>query len=214
MSSLTLLLLVDAFRPDYLRDAPYIRGLAQRGATGRLREPFGFVPRAAYFGGLTPEQSGATHMYWFDPERSPFDAAMNLPLGLGTDEQRRSMRRLLDDRARTRVPAFARHYVSCLNIPRACLPFLAVAEEYAPWESRVGFRVPLGDGEPPRLQATPLGGMRYDGGPCGTTVGRPIRYMRCTVISSSARSIASRCSGAKSDRRCESRFSKSVRGRT
>ena len=76
------------------------------------------------------------------------------------------------------------------------------------------FRVPLGDGEPPRLQATPLGGMRYDGGPCGTTVGRPIRYMRCTVISSSARSIASRCSGAKSDRRCESRFSKSVRGRT
>ncbi len=140
MSSLTLALLVDAFRPDYLRDAPYIRGLARRGATGRLREPFGFVPRAAYFGGLTPEQSGATHMYWFDPARSPFDAATNLPLDLGTPEECRAMRRFLDDRARSRVPAFARHYVSCLNIPPACLPFLAVAEEYAPWESRLGFR--------------------------------------------------------------------------
>jgi len=140
MSALTLLLLVDAFRPDYQRDAPYMRALAHRGLVGRLREPFGFVPRAAYFGGLSPEQSGATHMYWFDPERSPFGAAAGLPLDSGTAEERKAMRCFLDERARARVPAFARHYASSLNIPRACLPFFALAEAHAPWEPGAGFR--------------------------------------------------------------------------
>src|SRR5262245_28223102 len=46
---LTLLLLVDALRPDYVARAPALKGLAAASATGRLRECFGFVPRAAYF---------------------------------------------------------------------------------------------------------------------------------------------------------------------
>ena len=55
-----------------------------------------------------------------------------------------------------------------------------------------------GMGELPRLQATPLGGLRYDGRPCATIVDRPIRFMRCTAISSSAQSIASLFCGARS----------------
>ena len=53
---MTLLLLVDALRPDYVGRAPWLRSLAGRSATGALRECFGFVPRAAYFGGLDAAQ--------------------------------------------------------------------------------------------------------------------------------------------------------------
>ena len=85
-SSLTLLLLLDAFRPDYLRHTPYIRSLAHSGATGALRECFGFLPRAAYFGGLNAEQFGFTNMYCFDPENSIFSSARAVvtPVASGT----------------------------------------------------------------------------------------------------------------------------------
>lgn len=59
MSRLVMLLLLDAFRPDYLAR------LAERSATGTLREPFGFVGRPAYFGALTPGQFGFSNMYCY-----------------------------------------------------------------------------------------------------------------------------------------------------
>ena len=56
MTQLTLLVLVDAFRRDYLERTSFIHRLAAGSAVGSLREDFGFVPRAAYFGGLTPSR--------------------------------------------------------------------------------------------------------------------------------------------------------------
>jgi hypothetical protein len=76
--TMTLLLLLDAFRPDYLRHTPFIRSLAQESATGFMRECFGFLPRAAYFGGLDAAQSGFTNMYCFDPENSVFSSTRAL----------------------------------------------------------------------------------------------------------------------------------------
>ena len=76
---LTLLLLVDALRHDYVERTQFLRALAGAGATARLREDFGFVPRAAYFGGLSPEQYGFTNMYCCDPVASPFGIARGPP---------------------------------------------------------------------------------------------------------------------------------------
>ena len=141
MTSLTLLLFVDAFRPDYLRDAPYLAGLAGRSASGRLREPFGFLPHAAYFGGLSPEQVGFTNLLCCDPARSPFAVARWLPkTAFTTEKTAAQIRRYVDEQARSRVSAFAASYASSLNIPGELLAHFAVAEPEAPWSSKAGYR--------------------------------------------------------------------------
>lgn len=140
-TALTLMLLLDAFRPDYLQHTPYLRDLAGHSATGCLRECFGFLPRAAYFGGLDAEQFGFTNMYCFDPENSVFSSARAV-----TGSQPRppsplegQLRKYVEERARSRVPAFARHYVSTAQIPLAWLPYFDLVEKRAPWDKQVGY---------------------------------------------------------------------------
>jgi hypothetical protein len=107
---LTLMVLVDALRPDYLTQAPYLRALATAGATGTLRECFGFVPRQAYFGGLTAEQYGFTNMYCWDPESSPFSVARGLPVAAleRIPDEAAACRRWVEQTARERLTPFAR----------------------------------------------------------------------------------------------------------
>src|SRR5580765_5009148 len=112
--TMTLLLLLDAFRPDYIRHTPFIRSLARESATGFMRECFGFLPRAAYFGGLDAAQSGFTNMYCFDPENSVFSStrALSAHCGGTSPEQQSELRQFVDQRAKERLPAFAKHYAS------------------------------------------------------------------------------------------------------
>ncbi len=139
MPGLVLALLVDALKPEYLRYAPFMRGLAARGATGRLREDFGFVPRAAYFGGLSAGAYGFTNMYAFDPVRSPFGAAAALP-SLGPRLERAAgIRAFLQARARGQLPAFAASYATTASIPLRVLPAFDVVEKHAPWEPAAGY---------------------------------------------------------------------------
>ena len=141
MSALTLLLMVDAFRPDYLRDAPFLRRLAASGATGRLREPFGFLPHAAYFAGLSPEEYGYSNIWCCDPSRSPFSVARWLPAGaLTTNLTASRFRSHLDGWAQRRVSSYAASFVSSQHIPSELLPHLAVAEVDAPWSGNAGYR--------------------------------------------------------------------------
>jgi hypothetical protein len=141
MASLTLLLLVDAFRPDYLREAPYLSGLAKTSAVGRLREPFGFLPRAAYFGGLSPEQFGFSNMFACDPDRSPFAGARWLPqAAFDTVKTAADARQYVDAQARVRSSPFAASYVSSLNIPVRLLPFFAATETEPAWSAKAGYR--------------------------------------------------------------------------
>src|SRR5213080_4652630 len=111
---LTLLVLVDALRPDYVTRAPYLKQLAASSATGVFRECFGFVPRAAYFGGLNAEEYGFTNMYCFDPTESPFTMARALPSSRSGSrmEAAAGVRQVLEASARERVPPFAKSYVS------------------------------------------------------------------------------------------------------
>ena len=41
---------------DYLARTEFLRDLSRRGGVGAMEEPFGFLPRAAYFGGLNQLQ--------------------------------------------------------------------------------------------------------------------------------------------------------------
>ena len=135
MSDFTLMLLLDAFRPDYFVRTRFLRGLAGRSATGQLRECFGFVPRAAYFGGLSAEQFGFTNMFCYDPAHSPFRAAKSFA-GRSPDEARTA----LNDAARKALPAYAAQYVSSFQIPLDQAAQFDVVEKRAPWDKQVGFR--------------------------------------------------------------------------
>jgi hypothetical protein len=141
MRRLTLCVLLDAFRPDYIRHAPYLRALSD-GRAAELREPFGFLPRAAYFGGLSPEQVGFTNMYACDPERSPFGLARAFDTRRVPPAAYESWgaRGKIEESARVKVTPFARAYISTAQIPLSLLPSFSVVEEYAPWDRRVGYQ--------------------------------------------------------------------------
>lgn len=139
--SLTLMVLVDALRPDYVARMPFLKSLASRSAVGRLRECFGFVPRAAYFGGLNAAQFGFTNMFCFDPAASPFSVSRWLPSSSegAAVERAMGLRQLVEERARSRVPHFAKAYVSTGDTPLPWLRYFDLVERRAPWDRQVGF---------------------------------------------------------------------------
>lgn len=139
MTHLVLAVLVDAFKPEYLRHAPFLRGLASHGWTGRLREDFGFVPRAAYFGGLDAGAYGFTNMFALDPSASPFRAARGLPRVGPWLERAGSLRHILESRARALLTPFAAHYAATAAIPFDVLPQFAPVETGAPWREDAGY---------------------------------------------------------------------------
>jgi hypothetical protein len=142
MTQLTLLVLIDAFRRDYLERTTFIDKLAATSAVGALREDFGFVPRAAYFGGLSPNESGFTNMFCCDPAASPFGVARGLPAsGLGrAAEDELGLRGWIEAEARRRVLPYAASYLSTVDIPIDVLPNFDLVEKRAPWDPAVGYR--------------------------------------------------------------------------
>ena len=147
MTHLTLLLLIDAFRRDYVDRTSHIRQLASEGRAGALKEDFGFVPRAAYFGGLTPAQSGFTNMFCFDPAASPFGVARGVPSSTQGRivEDQFGLRTWVESEARRRVTSYAASYLSAQEIPLDLLHNFDVAEKRAPWDPAVGHRTVFHD---------------------------------------------------------------------
>ncbi len=140
MTRLTLVLLLDAFRNDYVGRTSFIRDLASQGRHGAMREHFGFLPRAAYFGGLEPGQAGFTNMFCCDPEASPFGLARGLSPSHGASSERIGARQWIEAEARRRVTPFAASYLTSGAIPLSLLPWFNVTETRAPWDRRVGYR--------------------------------------------------------------------------
>ncbi len=133
---MVVLILIDAFRWDYPDRTDFIKSLALQGVRGNFIEPFGFVPRDAYFGGLTPEESGYTHMFHEDPEGSPFTLGHGLSrlpreVIFGKDS---TLRTAVRNGARRYVPPFGKHYLSSLDIPLTIVDQFNISERYAPWE--------------------------------------------------------------------------------
>jgi hypothetical protein len=142
MTKLTLVLLLDAFRHDYVGRTSFIRNLATRSRRGAMREHFGFLPRAAYFGGLDPSEAGFTNMFCCDPEASPFGLARGLSFGRSdrASRERLGARQWIESEARRRVTPFAASYLTSGAIPLTLLPWFNVTETRAPWDRQVGYR--------------------------------------------------------------------------
>lgn len=137
---LLLMILLDAFRPDYLPRTRWLAQWAHKCLRGSLREPFGFSPRASYFGGLKPSEAKFTHLFCYDPADSPFGIAR----GLSWIEEKAPTlvspaRAWLTHVGRERVPPFAAAYLSTFEIPIRFLPFFSPTEKYAPWDPKVGY---------------------------------------------------------------------------
>ncbi|MBI4893137.1 MAG: alkaline phosphatase family protein [Acidobacteria bacterium] len=136
---MVLLLLLDAFRPDYLAYAPFLTGLARQSWTGAYQETFGFTPRDSYFRGATPAESGYTHMFRFDPVASPFFAARHFPPeGAISAELRWRLRSKLHDLAGKSTSSFAASYLHSFEIPFRLLPCFDLAEKTPPWQRAAG----------------------------------------------------------------------------
>lgn len=72
MSEVTVFILLDGFKYDYLKYAPYMSAL-EGAYLAKIKEPFGFLStRPAIFAGLWPEQSGLCNFLYYSPETSPF----------------------------------------------------------------------------------------------------------------------------------------------
>jgi hypothetical protein len=134
--------IIDAFRPDYLRYTRHLRRLAETSRVGRLRESFGFCPHAAYFGGLAPSETGFTNRYWLDPDRSPFSAARCLagPATATDASLEGAARSYIADDGRRRTTPFASTYLDTAAIPLDVLHRFDVAEQLPPWDPNVGYR--------------------------------------------------------------------------
>ncbi|MGZ8779141.1 MAG: alkaline phosphatase family protein [Thermoanaerobaculia bacterium] len=127
-----LAVLIDALNPLYLDYMPALRRMQEASISGRFREPLGFTPREAYFGGLTPNETGYTHMFRMhaDSTFNPFSIARHFP---------ESARPELDHMQSYLQPAFAALYARTLAIPWHFLPYFVVSERYSPWDPRKGY---------------------------------------------------------------------------
>jgi len=111
---------------------PVLRRFRDGGTSGRLREPLGFTPREAYFGGLTPNEVGYTHMF-----RPHTEASVN-PFGIAAHFEERYRPRI-DALQEYLQPPFASLYARTLVIPWHLVPFFEVSERYSPWDPRKGY---------------------------------------------------------------------------
>ncbi len=116
-----------------------MKSLAQQSATGWLREGFGFVPRAAYFGGLTTEQSGFTNMFCWDPFRSVFAAARQWS-EQEAQEVGLNLRAYVEETARDRLTPFSKAYLMSAEIPLEYIWYFDLVEKKAPWDKDVGYK--------------------------------------------------------------------------
>lgn len=140
--SAVVLLLLDAFRYDYLKPdvTPFLCACASKGRyIERVVPGFGYCERAEIFTGKTPLETGYLTAIGFDPERSPFKgmetylralalAEACLPVNLARRALRKTVR-----------PYFLAqpHGLDCYHIPYRFLSYLALTEDYYDlWDPR------------------------------------------------------------------------------
>jgi len=84
MKSITVFVMLDACRPDYInkRTTPFMYNLAINGFSGSVKPTFGFEPDAAYLAGRYPDEADGGAQFWHMPEKSPFGFTRLLPKSL------------------------------------------------------------------------------------------------------------------------------------
>jgi glycosyltransferase involved in cell wall biosynthesis/predicted AlkP superfamily pyrophosphatase or phosphodiesterase len=125
-SNVVLLILIDGLRHDYIiqEDSPFLFDLARQNVFGIVRETFAFQLRPAFFAGLYPEECDIAHLYYYDPDASPFASI-----------SKRTQSRDQLDRAVKKIEAKRGHsasayYGSSSEIPFDLLDYFAFSEKY------------------------------------------------------------------------------------
>ena len=137
MKKITLVILIDGLRHDYINseNAPFLSSLAKTGVRGSVRETFAFQLRPAFFAGLYPESANIAHLYWFEPENSPFWFTQYLPQQVfELPYIRRYKRRILEIIPRLiekrKGNSASANYASSSAIPYQLLKYFSFSEKH------------------------------------------------------------------------------------
>ncbi len=142
MKKVTYIILIDGLRYDYLneKDTPFLCSLEKNGIGGIVRETFAFQLRPAFFAGLYPEDCDIAHLYWHNPEDSPFRITRYIPREiLSLPKIGNLYFRLLTSYARSieRKKGYSASslYLSLSEIPYKSLRYFAFSERVNTWEA-------------------------------------------------------------------------------
>jgi len=117
MKSITVFVMLDACRPDYIakETTPFLYRLASKGYISPIQPTFGFEPDAAYLAGLFPDQADGGAQFWYAPDQSPFRLSRFFPRGLNNlpDIAQKVIRKLIVKLTRSTSP----------NLSTARIPF-------------------------------------------------------------------------------------------
>ena len=144
MNKITVVILIDGLRHDYLNltDSPFLYSLANKGISGIVQETFAFQLRLAFFAGLYPESCDVGHLYWCDPETSPFKLTKYIPeVALRIPKLGGYYKRFLGKYAksveRRRGNSASARYAELSQIPYNLLKYFGFSEKRLPWEPGV-----------------------------------------------------------------------------
>ncbi|MCA9806278.1 MAG: hypothetical protein KC777_30125, partial [Cyanobacteria bacterium HKST-UBA02] len=128
--ALTLFVILDAFRHDFLSRAPYLSAIAEW--TGDVRETFGFIStRPAMCAGVFPEETGLCFEYQFRPDGKTYSRSLARGISAAEHLVPRKLARLAATawvRSTSRNPV-ARRTAVVGNLPAEWLPFFELAEQ-------------------------------------------------------------------------------------
>lgn len=129
MSNITITVLVDALRHDFItrEDSPFLYSLLGKSITGNIKEPFAFIMHPTWFAGLCPETSNKSQFYWYFPTTSPYKFTKFFPL---LSDKIPMLRRSLDEIAR-HISRYS--YGTAPHVPLNMLKHFDFADKLSPW---------------------------------------------------------------------------------
>ena len=122
--------MLDAFRPDYLPRTKFLYNLSKYSVVGTLEETFGFIPRPAYFGGLTPNDYGFSNMFKYNKNEKPFISSKYIHNNRFINES--TKRYFILQNSKEYLTNFEAAYADTLNIPLKYLHHFSLSEKYHP----------------------------------------------------------------------------------
>jgi hypothetical protein len=140
----TFAILLDGLRYGCINptDAPFLWSLQQEGIWGAVVETFAFQTRPAFFAGLWPEECDICHLFWYDPDSSPYHFTRYLPLPdwtLRVPKLRglilHGLRYLARYNERCRGHSASAAYAHPAQIPFRLLRYFAYSERYLTWQA-------------------------------------------------------------------------------
>lgn len=135
---ITVQLLLDGCRFDYLKHTVFLKEKAKDAYLARTEETFGFQTRPAFLAGVYPETSQICHAFLYSPETSPFQLFrwFKVPGLIRKNIYIDFAFRIFISRFFRKITPHSalKRYGTIEKIPYDLLPFFDFAEKKLPWE--------------------------------------------------------------------------------